>query len=112
MKSYVTFALLHDLVDVAVQHSDRAEALQVRQRLRTILRAPAPLRVHGPERYVCIHYDRRTVRVSLQIGFQPLELISAEISQSAGFEIYHIYQPDEVYPFVVIAVPTCSLGPF
>jgi hypothetical protein len=46
----VALDLLQDLMNVAVQDCDRAEAFEVAERLRAILRAPAPLCVDGPER--------------------------------------------------------------
>src|SRR6266702_2013940 len=54
----VAFDLLHHLVDVAVQHGDRAEALDVFQRASAVLGAPAPLRIHRPQRGMGEQHDR------------------------------------------------------
>src|SRR5207253_2180526 len=47
--------LLHDLVNVAVQHCDRAEAPQQRQGLLGVLRRPAPFLVDRPQGHVREH---------------------------------------------------------
>ena len=39
---------LHDLMDMAIQHRDRAEAAQLRQQLIRIAGAPSPGLVHSP----------------------------------------------------------------
>ena len=59
VKSDGALDLLHQLVDVSVQHCDRAETGEQRERLRRILRAPAPFRRDGPERDMREDDDRR-----------------------------------------------------
>src|ERR1051325_8339762 len=46
----VAFDLLHHLVNMAVEHRYRAEALERGERAPGILGAPSPRRVHGPQR--------------------------------------------------------------
>src|SRR5581483_4564612 len=59
VERHVALDLLHDLVDVAVEHGHRAEAFQVTERLGAVLGAPAPVLEDGPERNVGEHHDRR-----------------------------------------------------
>ena len=98
------------LVNVPVQHRDRAELLEVGQRLRAVFRAPAPLRVHAPQGNVREHDDRRAVLQMLDVVFQPFELLAAERAEAAGLQVQHVHQPDEVHAFRVEAVPPGSLG--
>src|SRR6478736_2283350 len=44
----VALDLLHHLMDVAVEHGDRAETLDVFERAAAVLGAPAPFRIDGP----------------------------------------------------------------
>src|SRR5208282_5757981 len=53
----VAFDLLHHLVDVAVEHRHRTEALEEFERAAAVFGAPAPIRIDGPERNVGEHDD-------------------------------------------------------
>src|SRR5882672_6904596 len=46
----VSFHLLHDLMNVPIQHGYGTEALQVCESLGAVLCSPAPFRVDRPER--------------------------------------------------------------
>src|SRR5512143_1286499 len=52
MEADVALDLLHYLVNVPVEHGDRAEASQYRESLRAVLGPPAPFGVNGPQRNV------------------------------------------------------------
>ena len=108
MERDVALDLLHRLVNVTIQHCHRTEFLQVRQCLRAIICSPAPLRVYGPQRDVCEHHDRRAVLQMLDVIFHPLQLLVAQRAESSRLQIQDVYQPDEVHPFLVEAVPPCS----
>src|SRR5262245_29723717 len=54
----VAFDLLHDLVDVTVEHRDRAEALEVIERARRVFGAPPPCWIDRPQRNVGEDDDR------------------------------------------------------
>src|SRR5271165_3899206 len=112
VEGHAPFDLLRDLVDVAVQHSDRAEPLEAAERLLAVLRAPAPLRVYRPERNVAEHHDGRAGGQPRHVGLEPVELLVAEDSEAlVGALARDVDQPDEVYPVVVEAVPALALGP-
>src|SRR6516164_389743 len=110
MESYVSFHLLHGLMNVAVQHGDRAKALEVGERLSAIFGAPAPLGVHGPEGNVSEYHDRRAGRDSFHIVLQPLQLLVPQGAESAGLEVQHVNQADEMDPLLIEAVPACPFG--
>ena len=93
----VALDLLHDLVDVAVEHGHRAEPLQVGERLRAVVRAPAPLRIDGPQRDVGEHHDRRARREPRHVVLEPLELLGAEVAEPAGLEVDDVDEADEVH---------------
>ena len=112
MEGHVPFDLLGDLVDVAVQHGDRAEPLEVAERLLAVLRAPAPLRVNRPERDVAEHHDGRAGGQSRHVGLEPVELLAAEDSQAlVGTLAGDVDQANETHPVMVEAVPALALGP-
>src|ERR1700731_1223386 len=55
--------------------------------------------------------NRRTGRQAFDVFFKPVELFRAKSTQSALLDISNIDQPNEVYPFLVEAVPSrpCSI---
>src|ERR1700733_2734821 len=57
MEGDMALDFLHDLMDVAVQHGDGAEALQVAQRLSTVLRTPAPILISDPKGHMREQHD-------------------------------------------------------
>ncbi len=106
----VAFHFLHDLVDMAVEHGHRAEALEIRQRLGPVVGAPAPIRIDGPQRNVGEHDDRRRRGAALQVVFEPFELLGAEIAQAAGLEIDDVDEADEMHAVGVEPVPAGAFG--
>src|SRR5262249_13573487 len=110
MEGDVALNLLHHLVDVAIEHSHRAEPLQELESARAIVGAPAPLLEHGPQRDMREHHDRRLGGFSLEIVREPLELILAEIAEAAGLQIDHINEADEMHAVGIEAVPSSPLG--
>src|SRR5882762_5458256 len=58
----VALDLLHHLVDVAVEHRHRTEALEVIQRAGAVLGAPAPGRIDRPQRNMGEHDDGHRFR--------------------------------------------------
>src|SRR6266478_6854015 len=86
----VALDLLHDLVDVTVEHRDRAEALEVIERARRIFGAPAPYWIYRPQRNVREDDDRGRGGAAFEVVLEPFELHVAEIAQPAGLEIDHI----------------------
>jgi hypothetical protein len=65
---------------MAVEHSHGAEALEIGQRLRAVVGAPAPILIDGPQRDMREDDNRRRRRAALDVVLQPLELVSAEIA--------------------------------
>jgi len=65
VEGHVAFDLLGQLMDMAVQHGDRAEPLEQVERLRAVLGTPAPFLVDDLERDMRKHDDRRAVRLAL-----------------------------------------------
>ena len=78
----IALDLLHHLVDVAVEHGDRAELLQHPERLLGILRAPSPIGIDRPERNMGEDDDRRARGARGDVGLQPGELIGTEIAHA------------------------------
>src|SRR5580704_2796678 len=97
-------------MDVAVEHGHRAELLEIGQCLRAVFRAPAPFRIDRPQWDVSEDHDRRRSRTASDVGLQPLELFSAEIAESAGFEVDDIDEADEMHAVGVEAVPARAFG--
>ena len=106
----VAFHLLHDLVDMAVQHRDRAEALQEASAWAAVVGAPAPVRIDRPQRDVGEDNDRRRGASGLSDRLQPGELVGAEIAHAAGLEVDDIDQGDEMHAVGVEGVPAGALG--
>src|SRR5262249_61475807 len=67
VEGHIAFNLLHDLMDMAVEHSHRAKALQHVER-PLVVGAPSPIGIDRPERDVREHDDRRRVRLVLLAG--------------------------------------------
>src|SRR6266446_6382268 len=110
VKGDVALDLLHDLVDVAVEHRHRSEALEIVEGARRVFGAPAPGRIDAPQRDVREHDDRGRCRAALKVVLQPFELLVAEIAQAAGLEIDHVDEADEVHSVGVEAVPARALA--
>ena len=103
------FDLLHGLVNVSVQNGHRAKSLQVGKRLFAVVGAPAPLRINRPERDVREDDDGRAALQFGDVFLEPFELLVAEISQSAGLEVQHVDQADEMRSLLIEAVPAIAL---
>ncbi len=105
-KAIIPFHLLHRLMNVSIQHRDRTEPLQIRERLRTILRPPAPLRVHHPQRNMREDHNRRRRGKRRQIVLQPAQLLRPQLAHR--IDLQHVVQPDEVHALVLKAVPAIA----
>src|SRR6266581_2269563 len=55
------------------------------------------------------HHDRRAVRLVLQVGLEPRELLGAKVAQAAALQINDVDETDEVDAVIVIAVPAGAL---
>src|SRR5262249_11778407 len=104
MEGHVALDLLHDLVDVTIQHSDRAEAAQLLHELWGIRCSPTPRLVDGPQRHVRKHHDRRAGGATLEVVREPRELLGAERAEAAGLELQHVDKCYEVDTRVIEAV--------
>src|SRR5260370_34282279 len=71
----VALDLLHHLVDVAVEHCHRTEALEVIQRAGAVLGAPAPGRIDRPQRDMGEHDHGRRLRFGLEILLKSIKLL-------------------------------------
>ena len=110
MKSDVPLDLLHYLVNMAVEHSDRTETLQMRERLLAVLRSPAPVGIDTPKRNVCENHYRSACGDSTQVVLQPGDLLLAKLAHA--FELNHVDQSNEVDSFVIHAVPPSAFRVF
>src|SRR5690242_11483730 len=99
-------------MNMAIENRYRAESLDVRQRLGTVIGAPAPVRIDRPERDVGKQHNRRAVRLRGQIFFQPAQLLVAEQAEAAWFQVEHVDQPDEVHALLIEAVPAETFRSF
>src|ERR1700683_2549606 len=92
-------------MDVAVQHRDRTEMLHIRQSLLTVISAPAPLGIDGPQRNVRKQHNWSAGGTALEVVLKPLQLFVAERPHPSSFQIGHVYETDEMHTFVIKAVP-------
>src|ERR1700722_15389748 len=112
MEGDVAFHLLHDLVNVSVQHGDGTEFFEICESLGAVFGAPTPVRIYGPQWDVRKDHDWRAGFEVLYVIFEPLELIVSQRAKSAGFQIHHVHQADEVHALLVKAVPARTLRAF
>src|SRR3984893_17393112 len=116
MERDVALDLLHDLMDMAIEHSHRAKALQVAERAAGIFGPPSPFRVDRPQRQVGEDHDRGACRAAGNILLHPFELLVAEFGETggfeAGFEIEDVDQGDKVHAPDVEGVPAFALRIF
>src|ERR1700730_2574031 len=110
MERNVTFDLLHDLVNMAVQHGHRTETFDVRQGLLAVVGSPAPIWIDGPQRNVRKENNRRTGRAALEIVLKPLQLFVSQRTHTSGLQIGDIYQPHEMNALLIEAIPPTALG--
>jgi hypothetical protein len=80
VKGDVDLNLLHDLVDVAVEHRHRTEALEMVERARRVFGAPAPGWIDAPQRNVREDDDRGRGRAA----FESDTLLQDSRRQSSG----------------------------
>src|SRR4029077_3529214 len=52
MKRDVAFYLLQDLMNVAIEHRDGSEALEIGESLSAVFSSPTPLWIDRPQRYM------------------------------------------------------------
>src|ERR1051326_2285503 len=87
-----------------------AEALEVTQRLRGIIRAPAPFRIDGPEWDMSEHNNRRAGGQIGEVVLEPFQLVAPKETKPARLQIQHINQPDKMNSPVIEAVPAVAFG--
>ena len=56
------------------------------------------------------YHDRDAALQVLYVVFQPFQLIVTQRPQPPGFQIHHVYQPDEVRTLLLETVPTSALA--
>jgi len=75
VEGHVAFDFLHRLVNVAVQHRNGTELLQVGKGLRAVFSPPTPLRIDRPEWDVGKDDNGCTGFQVLYVIFEPFELL-------------------------------------
>ena len=98
MERDVAFDLLHHLMDVAVEHGHRTEALEHVECTRAVFSAPTPGRIDRPQRDVREQHDRRRGRAALEIGVEPGELVGAEATMPPTFRFFTLTRPMKCTP--------------
>ena len=103
---------LQDLVDVPVEHGDRAEALETGKRLRAVLGAPAPL---GVDRSTAERGRRRRRRAAAEacdvlLAARRVARCPATPRAACRWQVGDVDQADEVDALVVEAVPAGARG--
>src|SRR6202012_3879259 len=68
VEGHVAFDFLSELMNVAVENGNRAEALEHVKRALTVFGAPTPFLVENVERDMGEDHDRRAVRLAFQIS--------------------------------------------
>src|SRR5580692_11385749 len=96
VERHVALDLLHDLMNVSVQHRDRSETTQLIHELVRITRTPAPGLVDRPERHMCEHDDRRAGRSMFQVRGHPIELFSTQRAETTWLELQDVDQGNEM----------------
>src|SRR6266550_5123787 len=112
MEGNLPLDLLHDLMNMSVQHRHGTETLDVRQSLFAVVSSPSPLGIDSPQRNVRKEHNRSAGRAAFEIVLKPLQLFVTERSHAAGFQIGDIYQADEMDTLMIEAVPSGALGTF
>ena len=100
--------LLHQLMDVAVEHGHRAEPRQQPQRLSAVVGAPAPFRRDHPQRDVGEHDDRRRSRWPLRSASSQASWSGAEGAEAVGLEVDDVDERNEMHAAVVEGIPTAA----
>ena len=110
VEGHVALHLLHHLVNVPVEHGDRAEALQNRESLRTVLGAPAPFGVDGPQRNVREDDNRRAGGDMGDVLAEPFQLLRAD--RAEPFQLGAVVETDEMHALMVETLPGLAGGRF
>src|SRR5580704_5306084 len=114
MERDVALDLLLDLVDVAVEHGDRPEALQIAESAGSVLGSPSPFLIDRPQRQMGKDDDRGARRQPFDVLLHPFELVVTELGEAGGFEarleIEDVDQRDEMHPPMVETVPAFALS--
>src|SRR5262245_50226849 len=97
-------------MDVAVEHADGTETLEQPECLLAVVGAPAPLRIHRPERDVGKDHYRCTRGKPVHVALEPVKLLRPQAAESACLQVHHVDQPDEVHSAVIETVPSVALG--
>jgi hypothetical protein len=95
---------------MAVEHGQRTEALEERQRLLSVLGTPAPIFVDRPQRNVSEHHDRRRGGEPLHVVGEPGELLGTQHAHGASLQIHDVDERDKMHAVVVERIPTCALA--
>src|SRR5262245_21567210 len=111
MERDVALNLLHDLMDVPVEHRYGPEPLQIRQCPFAVIRSPSPLRVHRPQRDVREDDDGCAAREVFDILLQPFELFRAQRTEPACLQVDDVHETDEMDASLIEAVPPGALRP-
>jgi hypothetical protein len=104
----VAFGLGEQLVHVPVEAGDRGEPAQVPEGLRRVVGTPAPRRVHGEQRDVAEHHDRRVAGQPGNVLPDEVELLGAQVPEL--LQAQRVHQRDEVHTAHVEAVPAVPTG--
>ena len=112
MEGDIAFDFLQRLMNVAVQHGDRSKWLEKLERLRRVVRAPAPLRIDRPQGNVREDDDGRALWKTGQILLQPIDLLLTEHAEAAFLDRRDIDQPDEVNALLIEAEPAAAARTF
>ena len=110
MEGDVALDLLHDLVDVTVEHGYRAEALEIGQCARAVLGPPTPFGINRPQWNMGKYHNRGRRRPALEIALKPFELLVAKVAETAGLQIDDIDQANEMHAVGIEAVPARTLA--
>ena len=110
MESDVAFHFLHHLMNMAIEHGQRAKSLEKLERTGRILRAPAPIGRDCPQRNMGEDDDRRRSWLALEIVCEPSELFIAERAHAARFQISDIDEADEMRAAIVKGIPAAALA--
>src|SRR5882724_3230393 len=78
MEGNLPFDLLHDLMNMSVQHRDGTETLDVRQSLFAVVSSPSPLGIDSPQRNVRKEHNRSAGRAAFEIVLKPFQLFVTE----------------------------------
>src|SRR6185437_13633615 len=102
----IAFDFLHHLMDMSVEYRNGSEAFEVFEGLLVVFCPPSPIGINAPQGNVSEHHDWSAGRNSTQIILEPCDLFIAELAHA--FELYDVYQSNEMHAFVIEAVPASA----